>query len=232
MTRPVITLRDWQIEISPEMVLKFQGADPELVRVRKPAAWNASERAVRQGSRLLQSMTIHRELDVVEVRHERLLLENNARLSGRGVSRMLRGASSVIICACTIGSGVEKAASDAFDDDPAFAFALDAYGSLAVDALASAFCTLVAQRAEAAGSRTTLPVNPGMEEWPVDTAQQQIFRLLDTSDAGITLTTSSQMVPKKSTSFVIGIGKEVTSEGRPCDFCTLRHTCLYQERYV
>jgi hypothetical protein len=53
---------------------------------------------------------------------------------------------------------------------------------------------------------------------------------VDAQQAGVTLTDGGMMIPRKSVSLVLGLGKDVRAEGRACDFCTLRETCRYQEQ--
>jgi hypothetical protein len=40
------------------------------------------------------------------------------------------------------------------------------------------------------------------------------------------------MVPRKSLTMVMGIGAELQSAGKTCDFCAMRETCRYQDHYA
>jgi hypothetical protein len=40
------------------------------------------------------------------------------------------------------------------------------------------------------------------------------------------------MVPKKSTSMVIGIGREVEHAGESCDYCSMAATCRYRQEHI
>jgi hypothetical protein len=40
------------------------------------------------------------------------------------------------------------------------------------------------------------------------------------------------MVPKKSTSTVIGIGPDVEHSGESCDYCSMAATCRYREEHI
>ena len=93
-------------------------------------------------------------------------------------------------------------------------------------------CRRVDARAEAEGYKTTVPLSPGLVGWPVATGQRQLFALLGGAPAGVRLTESSMMVPKKSTSMVIGVGPEVEHAGESCDYCSMAATCRYREEHI
>jgi hypothetical protein len=70
------------------------------------------------------------------------------------------------------------------------------------------------------------PLSPGSLEWPVEVGQPEIFALLDPSLAGISLTSGGMMLPKKSMSFIVGLGMEMSQTGM-CEVCSLKTTCRY-----
>jgi hypothetical protein len=144
----------------------------------------------------------------------------------------MHAARSVVVSVCSIGPALEDAASECFSEDPAMSLALDAFGSAAVDLLGTAMCQRVDEQAEAEGLRTTVPLSPGLVGWPVANGQRQIFELVDAASAGIRLTEGYMMVPKKSTSMVIGIGPDVEHAGEPCDYCSMAATCRYREEHI
>jgi hypothetical protein len=132
----------------------------------------------------------------------------------------------------TIGSGLETLSSSMLQSDPALGLALDGLGSSAVEALVEAACGRFAHEAEADGLKAGIPLNPGIETWPLEKGQVQIFALIDPAQIGIEVTSAGMMYPQKSLSAVIGIGEEIDPAGRVCDFCSLRDTCRYQDQYA
>jgi hypothetical protein len=40
------------------------------------------------------------------------------------------------------------------------------------------------------------------------------------------------MIPQKSLTMVMGIGVEMNSSARTCDYCAMRETCRYQDHYT
>ena len=61
----------------------------------------------------------------------------------------------------------------------------------------------------------------------MELGQPQIFALVDPSKAGVKLTSGGMMIPKKSVSFVVGLGPEM-SQANMCSVCSLKETCRYQ----
>jgi hypothetical protein len=224
-------LRDWDLPLDVDQVLRAQGADPAVLRARRPALVDAAEQALQEGLAYLAPVAAYRELAVESLRHERLFLTGGV-LTGPLVAQHLRSAQQVVVLACTIGDALERVISEAMSEDPVRGLALDGLGSAAAEGLAAAAAAHFEDQARAQGLHTTIPLSPGMVGWPVEEGQAEIFSLVDGGEAGISLTSGGMMVPRKSISLVLGVGKDVAAEGRSCDFCNLRETCRYQDHYA
>jgi hypothetical protein len=133
---------------------------------------------------------------------------------------------------CTTAAGLEERASQLWASNPVYGLALDGVGSAAVEALANQVCRTVETREQEHGWKTTIPLSPGMIDWPVEDGQPQIFRLLEAEGLPVALSSNYLMLPRKSLTMVIGAGPDVSSAGRTCDYCNLRNTCRYQDHYA
>ena len=224
-------LRDWDLSLDVDQVLRAQGADPAVLRARRPALVDAAEQALQEGLAYLAPVAAYRELAVESLRHERLFLTGGV-LTGPLVAQHLRSAQQVVVLACTIGDALERVISEAMSEDPVRGLALDGLGSAAAEGLAAAAAAHFEDQARAQGLHTTIPLSPGMVGWPVEEGQAEIFSLVDGGEAGISLTSGGMMVPRKSISLVLGVGKDVAAAGKACDFCNLRETCRYQDHYA
>ncbi len=78
------------------------------------------------------------------------------------------------------------------------------------------------------GLKVTNRYSPGYCNWPVSD-QQQLFHLLQDNTCGVQLTGSSLMLPIKSVSGIIGIGKDVENQGYFCTICDADQ-CLYRDK--
>jgi Vitamin B12 dependent methionine synthase, activation domain len=219
--------KDWNLSIGTDEILRGQGADPQIVRARKPALMKAAERARAEGLALLHPIAISAEVLVQEHRHERIRLVGGAALTGPLVTQQLGGAQRVVAAICTIGAELENTSASMFSQDPLYALALDGLGNAAVEILAEQVCGLIAAQVKNENLQASSPLSPGAPEWPVELGQPQIFALLDPSYAGVKLTSGGMMMPKKSVSFIVGVGQEM-SQTSMCTVCSLQNTCRYQ----
>jgi len=223
----MILSTDWNLTITADDILRGQGADPQVVRSKKPALLKAAERACAEGIVLIHPMVLTAEVVVREHRHERVLLVGGAALTGPQVTRQFSGAQRIVAVVCTIGPELEQTTVHLFGEDPLYALALDGLGNAAVESLAQKVCGDIAEQIGHEGLQASTPLSPGSPEWPVEIGQPQIFTLLDPSKAGVVLTSGGMMIPRKSVSLVVGLGPEM-SQTSMCSVCSLKETCRYQ----
>lgn len=137
----------------------------------------------------------------------------------RIIAAQLRHCDAMAVFAATAGAAVERWSRRSSDDgDPLTGYILDVVGSEIAEAAAN---WLEARfdaglRAQALGS--TNRYSPGYCGWNV-AEQKKLFALLPPEFCGITLTESSLMLPIKSVSGIIGIGKDARKEGYQCAAC-------------
>ena len=221
-------LDNLELRLDVDAVLRGQGADPAIIHGRNPRLVQVAERALTAGRPLVRPAVLYKEFAVAALHHEQLHLSGGATLHGELVARHLGPAEKVIAVVCTIGADLEKYATEAMLSDPVYGLALDGVGAAAVEALANAACQQFAEWAAAEGMRTTAPLSPGMAGWPLAAGQLQIFALLQAEQVSVVLTEHALMVPCKSLSMVLGVGRDVEHTGRPCDYCTMRDNCRYR----
>jgi len=217
----VVTLRTLDVDL--DQVLVGQGVDPRAAQGRHPAVLAAAQRALDVAADLIRPILLYASVSGPDV-------PRDARLSA-ALRRRLRGAREVVAVTCTIGPGAESRASSVLADDPVAALALDGLGTAAVGQVAAHACSEFAARAAREGMSATAPISPGMPGWPLDAGQRFIFSVLDPSRIGVTLTESWQMVPRKSLSFLLGIGPDV-APGASCDLCGMTARCRYRHAHA
>ncbi len=225
-------LRDWELSLDADQVLRGQGADPAVIRERRPSLVRYAEQALDEGLPLLHPAVIWSKLAVEGLRHERLSLEGRARLSGSLIAEHMAAAEQAVILLCTIGAELENRVAVVMQDDPVMALALDGLGSAAVEALGAAACRRFEDQAAGEGLQASIPLSPGMIGWPVAEGQAEIFALIDPAEAGVSLTGTGMMMPRKSLTMVLGLGARVRTAGSACNYCSLNATCRYQDHYA
>jgi hypothetical protein len=224
-------LRDFDLSLDADKVLWGQGADPTVIRARRPALAALAGEVIAEGSPLLAPVLLYDRFPVTGFRHERLSLAGGGSLSGPAVADHLGAAREVVVAVCTVGSALSDRAAEVFEANPVRGLALDGLASAAAESLGEAACRHFDGIAASEGLASSIPLNPGMDGWPLLEAQEQVFALLPAGDIGVTLSPSGLMEPLKSLSLVVGLGRagELTG-GRACDLCTMRETCRYKDR--
>ncbi len=225
-------LQNLNLSLNVDQVLRAQGANPDLIRERSPRLVEIAEQALIDGSPLLRPRVLYRELAIKEAVHQKIKIADGGVLKGSLVSQHLLPAERVVVILCTIGPHLEQYAAEVMAADMVAGLALEGVGSAAVEALANLACNYFEAQALQDGLKTTMPLSPGMIGWPVEDGQPQIFKVLDGTAVGVTLTPSYMMIPRKSLTMVVGAGRDLALKGSTCDYCSLRETCLYKEHYA
>jgi len=181
---------------------------------------------------LLKPSVVYETYPITDVGCQQLSLEGNTVLHGSALSSVLSQAKELAVLVCTIGCKLEGRVADYFDEgEPLRGLLLDGIGSASTDALTQEVCRLIRRRASLRGYQTSGPLSPGGCRFPLS-EQWQLFKLVPAEEIGVRLTSTGFMVPRKSTSMVIGIGSQMTTWTRAevCARCNLSETCPYRIR--
>ncbi len=218
-------LKEFNLEIGVEQILKGQGIDPARASAR---LWDISKEVVSELDSLLEPAALSVTLPVIKCDHGRVNFEGGS-FEGPLVTRTLAGAARLSLTLCTIGPRLEEKVSELMNTEPVKALALDGAGTAAISWLSSAVIDLLNAEAEQNGLKTGMKGEPGQEGWPIE-QQRVIFGLLPAEQIQVRLTDSCLMLPRKSLTFVIGQGKEMSKDKISCDLCSMRDRCHWRTR--
>ena len=225
---PVIC--DIPLSLETKEVLRRQGIGKNLMPRAEMTALLQELLASVSDLHLLEPAIAYELCPVTEIRHDRVCLKNGTVLYGQLLPSLLSSARELVVVLCTIGSKLENKVADYFDEnEPLRGLLLDGIGSAAVDLLTQEVCKLMMHEALSRGYQASSPVNPGMPGFPIS-QQWQLFELVPASEIGVSLTSSGMIVPRKSTSMVIGMGIKMPTwtQAEVCDHCSLKQTCPYK----
>lgn len=225
-------LDQWDLRLDADAVLRGQGAEPSILRTRRPHLVDVAAQALNEALPLVHPLVLYGRFPVEAIHHSHVRLVAGKKLIGEAISGYLAPAQEVVALVCTIGAELEEHTARVIETDMVRGLALYGAGSAAVEALANAACQYIEEQAAQQNLQTTVPLSPGMRGWSVEDGQPQIFSLLDGSQVGIKLTQSAIMVPLKSLSLILGIGADLNPKGTTCDYCTMRSVCRYQSDHV
>lgn len=137
---------------------------------------------------------------------------------GQSLAGNLSGCNRAILFAATIGAETEWQRKRAAVTSPARALVLDAIGTAAVESFCNALCGEWSREFTDCFLRPRF--SPGYGDLPL-AVQRPLLSCLDSSrKAGIFLTDALLMIPQKSVSAVVGIGRTGCTARLPdCTFC-------------
>lgn len=141
---------------------------------------------------------------------------------GKIIARQLRGSERFVVFAATAGSEFEEWTDRLKSEgDIVLLYMADALGSIIAEKAADRMEFFLEEELKSKELLHTNRFSPGYCNWHVS-EQRNLFSLFPTPEpCGIRLTDSSLMLPIKSVSGVIGIGKQVRKLEYSCGLCTL-----------
>jgi hypothetical protein len=151
------------------------------------------------------------------------LVLGNVTIHGK-VATFLAQSEQIAVFVVTAGGAIsERARAAASAGKVLEAWALDALGSYAAEATADALSRYLEQRIGVSGA-TSQRYSPGYCGMAIG-EQSALFRLVDASSIGVSLSESMLMQPLKSISGILGIGQPGAfgAAGSPCELCQLKN---------
>ena len=208
-------LRDIKFNLELDRVLQRQGyKDPSKVRPEmKVMAASLMDEVRNLG--LIESAVAYEIYAVLQVDPDRMTLDGGTTLEGSLLPSRLPNAERLIIVVSTIGPKLEARVKEyTASGETLKGLMLDGVGSAAMHSMTQEACALVSKTITGDGREITATFSPGMAGFPL-TEQERMMSLARASMIGVTLTSSGVMVPRKSTSRVIGItGLPLRQEAR------------------
>jgi hypothetical protein len=219
-------LNDWTIDLTLDEVFAFQGVDGGRILQRNPRLYELTQEALAAAPSLLIPQMVFSTLRVRAIHNDMVLLEYGYTLSSATVAEQFTHGEYVTAAVCTIGDRLEQAAGQAMGKNQhAYGYALDSAGTVALDKIVEAFYASCLQQAQEEDRIVSHRFSPGLEDWPLDQGQPEIFNILREEALPVELLPSFQMRPLKSLSFVFAAGKNLIRSGKACDYCGMRERC-------
>ena len=218
-------IKNIKLKIDEEEVLRYQGYHRNKAGKTDEMILETTRKEIEQGYCLFEPKGIYSKLMIRNISSEgRINLENGLYLeTNNSMINLLRGTSYLAFGLSTIGKNLEEKVAELFaKNEYPKAMALDAVGTVASKFLSNYIQSLICQEAKEQNFQTTKYFSPGSGDWNIS-QQKNIFQIIPADKIGVKLTKSYMMVPKKSLSWVIGIGKEIIIPSKGDDSC---RTCL------
>jgi hypothetical protein len=138
----------------------------------------------------------------------------------RMVYSALKNSSNMAVFISTCGSKVEQLSKQLMKNGNSLeGYIVDLIGSEIAELIANYAHETIAKQAGEFQLNVTNRYSPGYCNWPVSD-QKKLFSLLKNNTCGIQLTPTSLMIPLKSVSGMIGIGRNVKITAYKCKLCS------------
>jgi len=180
--------------------------------------------------KLIQPALAYEIYGISRIEGDKCLLENGTVFKGDSIPRVFPKAKSLAVAVATIGPELEAKVTDCFKQGQRLkGLILDAMGSSATENMRFAIRDILVKEVEKRGYTLSSPVSPGGASWPI-TEQFKLFKLVPADSIGVRLTGTAMMVPRKSSSMVMGLGENMPtwSATERCDMCLRGADCPYR----
>ncbi len=200
-------------------------------RDRSPSASTLSviDSQIAKAHKLIKPTYTYALKAIDSVRGNEVSVDGSLVFTSQTISYVLSDCDWVAIFLITIGNDLEEESLKLMGKGKILeGTILDATGTEAVVQTLYKLEDVVKGIARAKGCQATIKYSPGYCDWDVS-QQKLLFQVIDSTSLGVRLTESCMMVPLKSISGVIGIGKLDTTKPPPCvAVCNKRSACTHK----
>ena len=226
--------RNIQLKIDEKEVLRYQGCHNNKLQKAHNAITKITREEIERGHHLFEPKGISSPVKIKQISFSsgRVGLKNGISLNfSPSIMNLLKGVSYLVLGVATIGDCLENKVSELFSQgEYPRAIALDAVGTVSVRSLSHYMRSLVCQEVKEQNLQTTKYFSPGSADWDIS-QQKNIFQIIPVDKIGVKLTESYMMIPQKSLSWVMGIGKEIITASKGNDSCKicLAENCQFRK---
>ncbi len=170
-------------------------------------------------------------IDSPRIKPDGIYINNTFYKMDKIITGQIKKSEKVAVFVCTIGSAMELWSKELFSQgNPMLGYIVDTVASAAIESTADYLHNIIGNVMLNEELKITNRYSPGYCNWSV-TDQHLLFSLLPENFCGISLSESALMLPIKSISGVIGIGRNVKKMKYICDKCGVQD-CTYRPYFL
>jgi hypothetical protein len=148
--------------------------------------------------------------------------------TGKQIEAYMKGACYIALFVCTAGNLITEL-SRKYNEAGAYleAYITDAIGSMTVEKAMDNIQAQLETAMKNEGMSITNRYSPGYCKWPL-TGQRKLFDSMGEIPVAVSLTESCLMLPVKSVSGIIGVGRNLKKRAYACRICKNKN-CIYRK---
>ncbi len=220
----------WKINLTVDDVITGQGADPVILRKRNPGLIQLAQSALDFGKPTILPALVYEIYAVASFDSDLIHLVGGKKISGMGITSVLKRASQLIVGLITLSDRLDQLARAQSETDLPMQMAMEGLATSALDQFLTIICHHFENQFLPESLYTSIPFSPGMTGWDTQSGQEQIFQLVDASLIGVQLNPAGMMIPRQTCSFIIGVSPTPFAHQKMCDTCSIQSTCQYRKR--
>lgn len=215
--------KDTKVEIDTIDVYRYLGYESE--QYPRPRVLSLVESQIYEAYAFIKPAAYYTIKPIMSVENSKIAVDGLL-FTSRNLARVFSNCGQAAIFVVTIGEALEKKVAQLTKEGLILkASVLDAVGSVAVEKAANRLENMIRSIAVENGDKVGWRYSPGYCDWAI-TQQKELFRGLDGKSIGVNLTNTHLMVPRKSISGIIGMGKSCNIFSA-CRFCG-RENCPHR----
>jgi hypothetical protein len=166
----------------------------------------------------------------VQLTGDNFIIDNRTFSCGKIIYSSLKNSETIAFLISSLGEEVEKWSKYFMDNNEILkGYLIDKIASELVEQLADKTELLLENELKEIELSATNRYSPGYCGWSV-ADQQNLFALLPDKICGVSVNDNSMMIPIKSVSAVIGVGKNVEKKDYQCSICDIEF-CYKRQRH-
>jgi hypothetical protein len=165
----------------------------------------------------------------VKLNGDSIIIDSRTFSCGKIIYSSLKNSDSIAFLISSVGNEIEEWSKHYMDNAEMLkGYLIDKVASELVEQLADKTELLLEDELKEIELKATNRYSPGYCGWSV-ADQQKLFSLLPDKFCGVSINTDSMMMPIKSVSAVIGVGKNIEKKDYQCSICEIDF-CYKRER--
>lgn len=215
------------LSIDKKQVLRYLGYQQQNLDKR---ITTLIDKCVAETLYLIQPRTVYKLFDIKRDRGQLYLEQAILKLLGQDIDTHLKQAHSCVLLAITLGNAIDTKIRFYEKADMTKALILDACASAAIEQVANNLCAQVGAELKAQGKQLTTRFSPGYGDFPIENQRDFIAVLNADKAIGLTASSYSVLLPRKSITAIAGIvDKRQPEEQKGCRTCNKSSDCQFRK---